>query len=715
MPLNDFLLSVFGKSFKFTLDLDSVQKRSRIISHIYVNICLIFTALGRDVLFWIYNSKASNFDFTRICCLFLGISLYLTRRGNDQAARNVTVWYMHFVHLIGCYTQKVPLSMFASILRFPSICLLLGFSVKLMAFHISIDAIVFFIVAQQTRQAFEVTLDDNQATQVFSLMFSVFVCFCYIIMTTFAQRSIENSVWKLAYANYQRSEDLTREMVQVAGVKNAFVASISNEMHSLFSSLNQNINYLLGEIKEVRHHEVLESIKIKSEILLNFTDNILDASKLYSNRNETSHKTTNFCEITKSILTVYSDVLKTKNIFAQAYTDKNLPQHLSLDSTMLMQVMINLFSNALKFSKRQAKLNMYAVWNPSETDKDVLLDPIRERGSQNHEHIPGSIRDSSLSNDIQNIFQKMDSSIEFSLTEARSRIKNVTCLQFPENKGIQEVENLAKVSLRSHQWNIYPEQNLINQRENLTNPHGRDGFRNAGSGSGSRGFLKVQVSIIGCEIDQSSLNQLIEVSSYDSYRSSLAPGNNHLGIWASKQFCHKMGGDIRVYGKANQEVTFIFYIPVDKTVLDRAMPDVRPLRPKKVTALVVDDYPFNRDLHKLLLEKHEVEVTLACDGQEALDTYIRQGGSDYFSIVMMDVRMPVMDGFTSAKKIREWESENNKRKVDICFVSGEYFDEREVIATMKMKDEASSLAGIQCLRKPVEIQVLKTILARYQV
>ena len=119
-------------------------------------------------------------------------------------------------------------------------------------------------------------------------------------------------------------------------------------------------------------------------------------------------------------------------------------------------------------------------------------------------------------------------------------------------------------------------------------------------------------------------------------------------------------------------------------------------------------------LHKLLLEKHEVYVILASDGKEALETYIRYGGGEYFDFIMMDVQMPVMDGFVAAKKMREWEHEHNKRRVDICFVSGEYFSEEDVISKLRIQGDMSDTGGIRCLRKPVDIEMLKGLISKYK-
>ena len=173
-----------------------------------------------------------------------------------------------------------------------------------------------------------------------------------------------------------------------------------------------------------------------------------------------------------------------------------------------------------------------------------------------------------------------------------------------------------------------------------------------------------------------------------------------------------------LYSALNQGTTFVFYVPVDNSVIiGSILPNIsittisRPYG--KVTSLVVDDYAFNRDLHRLLLEKEDVHVTLASDGKEALDTYIKHGGG-YFDFIMMDVRMPVMNGFETAKKIRQWEQENNKKRVDIYFVSGEYFNEEDVTNTLRTKGDTSGTIGVRCLRKPVEMETLRGFIKKHK-
>ena len=75
--------------------------------------------------------------------------------------------------------------------------------------------------------------------------------------------------------------------------------------------------------------------------------------------------------------------------------------------------------------------------------------------------------------------------------------------------------------------------------------------------------------------------------------------------------------------------------------------DVRALR-----ILVAEDHPVNQQLILRLLERRGHRVTIAGDGRQAVDAY----GRDTFDLIIMDVQMPVMDGFEATAAIRAVEA-----------------------------------------------------------
>jgi two-component system sensor histidine kinase/response regulator len=76
--------------------------------------------------------------------------------------------------------------------------------------------------------------------------------------------------------------------------------------------------------------------------------------------------------------------------------------------------------------------------------------------------------------------------------------------------------------------------------------------------------------------------------------------------------------------------------------------------------LLVEDNEINQQVAKEILESADLKVTLAGNGQEAVDA-VRK---DSYDAVLMDVQMPVMDGYTATRKIREWETEVRRQKTE---------------------------------------------------
>ena len=116
--------------------------------------------------------------------------------------------------------------------------------------------------------------------------------------------------------------------------------------------------------------------------------------------------------------------------------------------------------------------------------------------------------------------------------------------------------------------------------------------------------------------------------------------------------------------------------------------------------LLVEDNADNRLLIEAFLKKFPVEIDEAENGQIAVDKF----KSKEYDIVLMDMQMPVMDGFTATKTIRDWEKKNHRSEIPIL-----------ALTAYAMKEDRNKTMGVGCsdyLTKPVKKEKLLDALRR---
>ena len=148
-------------------------------------------------------------------------------------------------------------------------------------------------------------------------------------------------------------------------------------------------------------------------------------------------------------------------------------------------------------------------------------------------------------------------------------------------------------------------------------------------------------------------------------------GGTGLGLTICRRLVELMDGEIWVEGREGEGSTFAFTarFGLDKTPRDSKKPkevapdqkmavpsEVRPLR-----ILLVEDARENRIVVKAFLKKTPHTIAVAENGRIGVDKFL----SGEYDLILMDMRMPVMDGYTATGEIRKWEEEHRKGAVPI--------------------------------------------------
>lgn len=181
-------------------------------------------------------------------------------------------------------------------------------------------------------------------------------------------------------------------------------------------------------------------------------------------------------------------------------------------------------------------------------------------------------------------------------------------------------------------------------------------------------------------------------------------GGTGLGLAISNNLVHLMGGNLEVESEENVGSAFSFTLTFhtfeDEFEVKEENENKISLEGKQI--LVVEDNPLNAEIAQTLLEMDGCVVTIANNGQEAVDIF-EQEPEHTFECILMDIRMPVMNGMEATRHIRT-SGKRDARTVPIIALSANAFDE-------------DTKKSIECgmnghVAKPIDVDMLHNVLYR---
>lgn len=232
----------------------------------------------------------------------------------------------------------------------------------------------------------------------------------------------------------------------------------------------------------------------------------------------------------------------------------------------------------------------------------------------------------------------------------------------------------------------------------------------------SKGFVKVRVSLLKsdeskqtlrCEVSDSGIGiprnkQKVIFERFTQARSSTTReyGGTGLGLAIIKRILNLVGSEIYVESEVDKGTTFWFDLTFKKvkasavSIQEEDEAIDRSLTGRKV--LLVEDNQMNIMVAGKFLKKWELEVEVALNGQEGVDM-VREGN---FDLVLMDLQMPVMDGYKATREIRKFD-----KKIPIIALTAS--------ALLRVQQEVREAGMNDYITKPFDPQDLKRKISNY--
>ena len=259
--------------------------------------------------------------------------------------------------------------------------------------------------------------------------------------------------------------------------------------------------------------------------------------------------------------------------------------------------------------------------------------------------------------------------------------------------------------------------NLIGNAVKFTKQNGRVRFSvNKGSETENSTNLQFIVEDTGIGMSEDFMEKMFNPFTQEDGSNTSEYGGSGLGLAISKNFVDAMGGTIHAESIRGIGSTFTVELPLGR--LNQATQDQMPSEKKKQAAdlsvlnqcrvLMAEDHPLNVMVATKILQRKGVIVVTAGNGQIAVDQF-QKSPIGFYDAILMDIRMPVMDGLDAAQTIRGLDRSDAQTIPIIAMTANALEDDR------KKSQEAGMNAHLAKPFEPMQLyQMLATLIAQKQ-
>lgn len=222
--------------------------------------------------------------------------------------------------------------------------------------------------------------------------------------------------------------------------------------------------------------------------------------------------------------------------------------------------------------------------------------------------------------------------------------------------------------------------------------------------NGGNEFINFEIEDSGPGIEEESIKELFKA--FTQTESGISSGRGTgLGLTISKKIAQLHGGDIEVHSEIGKGSTFTLKVPLKAGTSDNIEHSSAPQKvigikdnTKKHKILIVDDKDHNRILLEDMLDLIGFSTKSAINGVEAVDAFKKW----HPDLILMDIAMPVMNGYEATAKIRDMKE---GKELPIFFISASAFGET--------KEKTKNIGANEFILKPFKEHIIFETIKKY--
>ena len=421
-------------------------------------------------------------------------------------------------------------------------------------------------------------------------------------------------------------------------MKDVFIYTFSHELKNALNGLLGNLTLAYDSAsKDSQVVQFLSSAKVCGEVIKNFVHNILDSGKLENRNLEVSPERKDVMSFMQNVWAICGRIIQNKRLGGSLEIDKDVPRYLELDEQRMIQIILNLTSNAVKFTEK-GQVRIRVSWETT------------------------------------------------AISDLPSQSQKVSLYHGPSKELLETIDGSSSNTRRFHFATERPKKFLTNSHSlqlNLSKWHWNpDEALSSTISEGSKGILKIQVLDSGCGVSPENQSKLFQKFSQVNQEANQRKVGTGLGLWICKELANRLDGDIKVLSAVGVGSIFELIVQTEISYFNEKPPI--PLQnsnglvatynwqqgitsPMKI--LIADDDNFNMELMKNYLTRFDIDYLCAYDGEEAVSLF--KAHYKEIAFVITDNFMPKKTGIEAALEIADFLEEKRRPKIPIMCVSGD--------------------------------------------